>query len=82
MGNELKLHASLEMERRKETYKLCVIYQSCNAATVVEHTWYHGDSVGTRTQVEYITEGRNHISYSMLYALLQNVLAAVSLCWI
>lgn len=31
------------MERRKETRKLCVICQSCNAATVVEHSWCHGE---------------------------------------
>lgn len=55
MGDELKLHACLGMERRKETYKLCVICQSRRAA-VVEHTWYCSDSVGVRTRVEYVTQ--------------------------
>lgn len=64
MGDELKLHASLGMGRRKEAYKLCVIRQSRRAA-VVEHTWYCSDSVGVRTHVEYVTQGRN-VGYSVL----------------
>lgn len=35
----------------------------------------HGDSVGARIQVEYVIEERNYICYSMLYALMQNLLA-------
>lgn len=82
MGNELKPRAALGLERRKETYKLHVICQSYNAATVVEHTWCHGGSVGVRTQVADVTEGINHICHSMLYALLQNLLVPVSCCWV